>query len=117
MTFEKLQQIIEENNIPHDVQLQSDSGRECCETEMDGVYYDAEENRLIFTRHGTVYDRCFQKEFCILNGRNKKCKKCKHLSYTECDLGRSILGDDINDREVEINNTSDCKDFENKDRY
>ena len=48
MTFEKLQQIIEENNIPHDVQLQSDSGWECCETEMDGVYYDAGENRLIF---------------------------------------------------------------------
>lgn len=50
MTFEKLHQIIEENNIPHDVELQSDSGWECYETEMDGVYYDTEENRLIFTQ-------------------------------------------------------------------
>lgn len=113
MTFKKLSQIIEENNIPHDVQLQSYSERECHEIEMEGVYYDAEENRLIFTRHGTVYDRCFQEEFCILNGRNKRCKNCKHLLYSDCDLpGRRILGDYINDREIEINDTSDCKDFD-----
>lgn len=113
MTFEKLQRIIEENNIPHDVQLQSDSGWKCCETEMDGVYYDSKERRLIFTRQGIVYERCFQEDFRILNGRNKKCKNCKHLLYSDCDLGK-ILGDYINDREIEFKDTSDCKDFENK---
>lgn len=114
MTFEKLSQIIEENNISHDVQLQSDSGWECCETEMDGVYYDSKENRLVFTRQGTVYDKCFNKnDVYILNGRNKRCKNCKHLLYSDCDLpGRRILGDYINDREIEINDTSDCKDFD-----
>ena len=40
MTFEQLSNIIAENNIPHDVELQSDSGWECCETDMNGVYYD-----------------------------------------------------------------------------
>lgn len=61
MTFEKLHQIIEENNIPHDVELQSDSGWECYETEMYGVYYDTEENRLIFTQEGDVSDKWFDK--------------------------------------------------------
>lgn len=114
MTFEKLQQIMEENNIPNDVRLQSYSRLERHEIEMDGVYYDVEENRLIFTRQGTVYDKCFNKNgVYILNGRNKRCKNCKHLLYSDCDLpGRRILDDYISDREIEINDTSDCKDFE-----
>lgn len=50
MTFELLNRIIEENHIPHNVRLLSDSGWECDETEMDGVFYNASENTLVFTQ-------------------------------------------------------------------
>lgn len=52
MTFEMLEKIIEENDIPKDVILRSNSGWECCETEMDGVWYLKEENVIHFTQHG-----------------------------------------------------------------
>lgn len=52
MTFELLNRIIEENHIPHNVRLTSDSGWECCATEMDGVFYNASENTLVFTQGG-----------------------------------------------------------------
>lgn len=54
MTFEQLSNIIAENNIPHNVELQSDSGWECCETDMDGVYYDEQNHRLSFNQIGNV---------------------------------------------------------------
>lgn len=38
MTFDILQKIIKENNIPSNVHLTSDSGWECDATEMNGVY-------------------------------------------------------------------------------
>lgn len=50
MTFELLNRIIEENNIPHNVRLTSDSGWECYATEIDGVFYNASENTLVFTQ-------------------------------------------------------------------
>lgn len=40
MTFELLTEIIKENNIPSNVELLSDSGWECSETGMNGVYYN-----------------------------------------------------------------------------
>lgn len=49
MTFEQLQKIISDNNIPHDVKLLSDSGWECGFTNMDGVFYNKKENHIIFT--------------------------------------------------------------------
>lgn len=52
MTMELLCRIIEENNIPPDVHLLSDSGWECDPTEMDGVYYDRENNTMYFTQGG-----------------------------------------------------------------
>ena len=54
MTFEKLAEIMERNQIPKDVKLMSDSGWECCETDMDGLYYSKSENVLIFTQHGDM---------------------------------------------------------------
>lgn len=57
MTFEKLENIIKNNNIPKNVLLQSDSGWECCETEMNGVYYNEIENRIIFTQYFSKYER------------------------------------------------------------
>lgn len=57
MTFKILQKIIKDNNIPEDVHLLSDSGWECNETEMNGVYYNKSENEIVFTQHGDEYDR------------------------------------------------------------
>ena len=50
MTFAKLAELIKENDIPEDVTLMSDSGWECDPTDMDGVWYCASENTLIFTQ-------------------------------------------------------------------
>ena len=52
MTFEILKKIIEKHNIPEDVELLSDSGWECSETDMDGVWYNEKRNEIIFTQHG-----------------------------------------------------------------
>lgn len=50
MTFAELNKIIEENHIPHDVKLMSDSGWECSASDMDGVYYNKEKNEIVFTQ-------------------------------------------------------------------
>lgn len=50
MTFKKLKQIFIENNIPEDVILKSDSGWECDPTNMDGIYYNREDNIVVFTQ-------------------------------------------------------------------
>lgn len=57
MRFCQLEKIIEENNIPKDVKLLSDSGWECSETEMNGVYYNEKENTIVFTQELSEYDR------------------------------------------------------------
>ena len=44
MTFEKLAELINKNNIPKNVTLESDSGWECGPTGMDGVYYNQKKN-------------------------------------------------------------------------
>lgn len=56
MTFEKLNRLIFDNNIPINVHLMSDSGWECSETEMDGVFYNEKENLIVFTQEGNEYD-------------------------------------------------------------
>lgn len=50
MTLQELNNICNKNNIPDDVKLLSDSGWECYETEMDGVYYSKKDNTIIFTQ-------------------------------------------------------------------
>ena len=57
MTFEKLSKLIEKYNIPKNVHLLSDSGWECCETEMNGVYYNKEQNVIVFTQEINEYER------------------------------------------------------------
>lgn len=56
MTFAELNKIIEDNNIPHDVKLMSDSGWECSATDMDGVYYNREKNEIVFTQSTKMID-------------------------------------------------------------
>lgn len=50
MTFKELQALIENNNIPHNVKLLSDSGWECSPTDIEVGYYNKKANHLIFTR-------------------------------------------------------------------
>lgn len=56
LTFELLYKIIEKNNIPHDVNLMSDSGWECYATEMGCIYYNESENVIVFTQKESKYD-------------------------------------------------------------
>lgn len=50
MRFDILQNLIEKYNIPSNVKLLSDSGWECDATEMDGIWYNREQNIIIFTQ-------------------------------------------------------------------
>lgn len=50
MTFKELENLITTNAIPEDVKLLSDSGWECSETEMDGIWYNRELNTIVFTQ-------------------------------------------------------------------
>ncbi len=55
MTLELLNKIFEENNIPKDVVLLSDSGWECSATDMNGVFYSSEDNEVVITQ-GCYHD-------------------------------------------------------------
>lgn len=50
MTFNELKKLLADNNIPDDVHFESDSGWECGPTEMDGVFYNRENNTIVFTQ-------------------------------------------------------------------
>lgn len=52
---------------------------------MDGVYYDEQNHRLIFTRSGEVADKWFNdKDIKILYGVHKKCSTCTYLDIHKC---------------------------------
>lgn len=65
MTFEKLAILIERYNIPHDVEILSDSGWECNATNMDGIYYSKKEKTIIFTQ-GTGREEYFEPEWELI---------------------------------------------------
>lgn len=50
MTVQKINKLFEENNIPDDARLMSDSGWECSASDMDGVYYNRAKNIIVFTQ-------------------------------------------------------------------
>lgn len=50
MTFETLNKVIKDNEIPMNVRLMSDSGWECGSTDMNGIYYNKKANILVFTQ-------------------------------------------------------------------
>lgn len=77
MTYEELTNIIKKNNIPKNVKLMSDSGWECCETDMDGVYYDNISNILIFKQDISQYDKKYFNHLICIGG--------KFSSYTNKD--------------------------------
>lgn len=114
MTFELLNKIIEENSIPKDVCLMSDSGWECNETVMNGIYYNRKDNTLIFTQCGDESDSWFKKDgWELLYGYNKLCVKCKYLDrYGNCVKRASITGRDFY---VSVYNVSNCEFYERKE--
>ena len=62
MTVEKLQKIIEGNNIPKDAVMYSDSGWECGPTDMNGIYYSKSKNKLVFTQICSEYEYSYHRK-------------------------------------------------------
>lgn len=50
MTIKKLLSLFEQYNIPDDATLMSDSGWECCPTDMNGIFYNEKKNEITFTQ-------------------------------------------------------------------
>jgi hypothetical protein len=63
MTLQKLNKLCKKYNVPDNVLLQSDSGWECNETEMDGPYYNKKENIIIFTQYFSEYEKYERDEY------------------------------------------------------
>ena len=79
MTVCELFNIFKQNNIPNDAILMSDSGWECCATDMDGVYYNKLKNVVVFTQEISKYDRYYGSNDWIVckNGGAKMDEKGK----------------------------------------
>lgn len=56
MTLKQLNNLCFKYNICDEVILTSDSGWECCATEMNGVYYNKKENIIVFTQEFSKHD-------------------------------------------------------------
>lgn len=115
MTLELLNKIIEENNITKDVHLMSDSGWECCKSEMNGIYYNRKENTLIFTQCGCRWETWFEEDdWELLYGYNKLCKDCRYYDkYGDCIKRTTINGKVFY---VGIHDVSDCELYERKEK-
>lgn len=59
MTVENLFNIIKKYDIPNNAILVSNSGWECSETDMDGVYYNRIGNTVVFTQEFSKYDKYY----------------------------------------------------------
>lgn len=115
MTFELLSKIMEENNIPKNVHLLSDSGWECGVTEMDGIFYNRNDNKLVITQSGDYYDAWFRKDgWELIYGSNKLCATCKHLNKWGKCLVRKLRSNNGFDFEFAacIHDTNDCEVYE-----
>ena len=60
MTYKKLKEIVEKYSIPEDVTMMSDSGWECDATHMNGIYYNAGENCMVFVQHPSSSDEYYK---------------------------------------------------------
>ncbi len=88
MTLELLNKICEQNNIPSDVRLTSNSGWECDATEMDGIFYKRNENTLEFTQEVSIndmvkyskqgWDCLYSEGYADDEIFSQKCYECKH---------------------------------------
>lgn len=62
MKIGEFSKLIKDNNIPEDVTMLSNSGWECCATDMDGVYYNKEQKEIVFTQSGDKYEPYYGEE-------------------------------------------------------
>lgn len=60
MTLKELNNLCFKYNINDNVILNSDSGWECCATEMDGVYYNKKENIIVFTQKFSEFEEYYE---------------------------------------------------------
>lgn len=74
MTLSELNEICKRNNIKEDVKLLSDSGWECCETDMDGVWYSEIEHVIVFTQGGE-----YEKRYILGRGAGSDFKSNESL--------------------------------------
>ena len=71
MTAGELINIFKQNNIPNDAILMSDSGWECCATDMDGAYYNKLKNIVVFTQDINTYSSYYESNdwiACTIDG-------------------------------------------------
>lgn len=62
MTYKQLQEILTRNNISEDVTLMSDSGWECCATDMNGIYYNKDKKTIVFRQSFSKYESYYTSE-------------------------------------------------------
>ena len=72
MTIGEFKKIIKKYNISEDVTMLSDSGWECSATDMDGIWYNESDKKIVFTQSGDKYEwRYFDKlEWVLLKCKN-----------------------------------------------
>lgn len=81
MTLELLNKIYEENDIPKDALLMSDSGWECDATDMDGIFYSKADNTVFITQ-GDWAD--------VVYGYNNDPGDCILIYVPDKDLNRFV---------------------------
>lgn len=74
MTYGMLKKVFEENHIPEDAILMSDSGWECDPTHMDGIFYNKEVNVVVFTQDSR-YEYDYEEEPWQLLYRSNLCEE------------------------------------------
>jgi hypothetical protein len=116
MTFADLQLLIETHKIPKNVRLQSDSGWECSETDMNGVWYNRKTNTIIFTQGNHMErDAYYDRENWVmlrgcLDGMFKEKKQCDVISNEENLIDKEIIVKDPGDiRAIEGYSGAFCK--------
>ena len=72
MTYAELTKLFEDNDIPKDAKLQSDSGWECCATDLERAYYNRKTNTVVFTQHFSEwYDNSAKwKRLAFIDGKD-----------------------------------------------
>ena len=113
MTLGLFKQIMEENHIPDDTVLHSNSGWECGETDMDGIYYSKLDEEIVFTQCGDCSDEEFSdNEYELLHGYNKLCRNCANRfnGVYCCALKRKGLIPEY----IGTTNTNECHKFVEK---
>lgn len=80
MTVKELNRILTANNIPEDARLMSDSGWEYSPSDMDGIYYNANKNIIIFTQYFSEFNKHYEKK---ADWVRVEAEKGKHKAESE----------------------------------